>query len=90
VHEHSLMQNLLTRIHQLAAAENRVPIAVTIQLGALAHISASHFREHFEQETTGTTLQGTRLEIQELADIYHPQAQDIVLKSLTFETADDH
>ncbi|WP_372737251.1 hydrogenase/urease maturation nickel metallochaperone HypA [Neptunomonas sp.] len=85
MHEHSLMKDLLDKIQQLSTLEKKPLIAVNIQLGALAHISKNHLREHFEHEVSGTTLQGVILNIEELDGIDHPQAQDIVLQSLEFE-----
>ena len=86
MHEHSLIRNLLDKINQLAGQQRGGKIAaVNVQLGALAHISAAHFREHFEHETAGTALADVRLNVEELADIHHPRAQDIVLESIEFE-----
>lgn len=85
MHEQSLMKDLMSKIHQFIADENKPLIGVTLQLGELAHISSSHLREHFEHEVAGTSLQGVTVIIEEVAGIDHPQAQDIVLKSLEFE-----
>jgi len=89
MHEQSLILNLINRIDQLAAEEHRLPVGAVIQIGALAHISAEHFRDHFVRETEGTPLQNLDLKIELLDDIYHPRAQDIVLKSLRFAVSDD-
>ncbi len=89
MHEHSLMKDLLNKIKQLSSIENKPLITVNIQLGELAHISSSHLREHFEHEVEGTLLEGITLNIEELAGIDHPQAQDIVLQSLEFEDNGD-
>lgn len=88
MHEQSLITSLLRKIHELSAEENKIPVAATIQLGALAHISASHLREHFELETAGTPLWKLQLHIEEITDIHCPNAQDIVLASLEFEDGD--
>ena len=85
MHEQSLMKDLMNKIHQLMADENKPLIGVTLQLGELAHISGSHLLEHFEHEVAGTSLQGVKVIIEEVAGIDHPQAQDIILKSLEFE-----
>lgn len=86
MHEHSLIRNLLVKIGEVAEQqEDRKIVAINVQLGALAHISAAHFREHFEHETAGTALTDIQLNIEELADINHPRAQDIVLESVEFE-----
>lgn len=90
MHEQSLMKDLMLKIHQLVSEENKPLLAVTLQLGELAHISSSHLREHFEHEIEGTALSQVKLEIEEIAGINHPRAQDIVLKSLEFEDLNDH
>lgn len=88
MHEQSLIKNLLGKIYQLSALERKTPLAATIQLGALCHLSAEHFREHFVRETSGTRLAGMRLRIQEMRDIDSPCAQDVVLASLEFADSD--
>lgn len=90
MHEQSLIKNLVEKIHRLAADEGGRLVAVRLRLGALAHISAGHLREHFEHETQGTSLAGLRLEIETLSDIHHPEAQEIVLESLEFEDSHGH
>lgn len=90
MHEHSLIKNLLHTMAELATQENGAIVGATIQLGALSHISAEHFREHFVHETAGTGLEGINLNIIALDDIHHPLAQDIVLQSLEFAVADEH
>lgn len=90
MHEHSLIKNLLDNIHRMTADERGKLVAVKLRLGALAHISADHLREHFEQATAGTTLEGLRLRIVEQPDIHHAEAQDIILDSLEFEYPDEH
>ena len=89
MHEHSLLKNLLGKVQQLSAAENKTPVVVNLQLGALAHISAGHLREHWQQAVAATPLQSVALHIRELSDTNHPQAQDIVLESLEFAADDD-
>ena len=81
---------ITTRKETAPAAEDGRLIAAKLRLGALAHISAAHLREHFEQATSGTSLQGLRLHIEEQPDIHHPEAQDIILDSLEFEYPDEY
>ncbi|BBM03498.1 hydrogenase/urease maturation nickel metallochaperone HypA [Microbulbifer sp. GL-2] len=88
MHEQSLIKNLIEKIRQLSADEDGKVVGVKLRLGALAHISPSHLREHFEQEIFGTALEGLRLEIEVLTDIHHAEAQDIVLENLQFEARD--
>lgn len=85
MHERSLIRDLVDKIHLLANTERGRLVAAKLRLGALAHISADHLREHFEQETSGTSLEGLRLQIEEQSDIHHADAQEIILDSLEFE-----
>ncbi|MCP5146212.1 MAG: hydrogenase maturation nickel metallochaperone HypA [Gammaproteobacteria bacterium] len=90
MHEFSLIKDLLNRIHLLVAEQrpNRAQ-SVTVELGALSHISADHFREHFEQAVAGTDLEHLELQVECNTDMQSPTAQDIILKSMDFSTASD-
>ena len=59
--------------------------AVKVKIGAFAHISPEHFREHFEQATRGTIADGARLDIVLNLDPDDPSAQDILLDSVEVE-----
>ncbi|WP_413665816.1 hydrogenase/urease maturation nickel metallochaperone HypA [Microbulbifer sp. CNSA002] len=90
MHEQNLIKNLINKIQELASDEPGRPIGVRLRLGALAHMSAAHLREHFDREILGTSLEGIKLEIDELKDINHKEAQDVILESLKFEETDGH
>ncbi|WHI47196.1 hydrogenase/urease maturation nickel metallochaperone HypA [Microbulbifer sp. EKSA008] len=90
MHEQNLIKNLIDKIQELASDEPGRPIGVRLRLGALAHMSAAHLREHFDREILGTSLEGIKLEIDELKDINHKEAQDVILESLKFEETDGH
>ena len=80
MHEMSLMNDLLKKIETIAR-ENDVDkvMGVKVRLGALSHISADHFREHFIEGTKGTLAEGAELEVEVSEDIDDPHAQDILL-----------
>lgn len=83
MHEFSLMADLMKKIEQLAQeAEAGKVTRIHVKLGALAHISADHFREHFTHATQGTVAEGARLDVETLTDTNDPYAQDIVLESI--------
>ena len=83
MHEFGLMNDLLHKIERIAAEQSASRIAkVDVWLGALAHISPDHFREHFVEGAQGTIAEGAELFIELSDDIRHPQAQDILLKSI--------
>ena len=83
MHEFSLMADLLKKIEQLAQeAEADKVTRIRVKLGALAHISADHFREHFLHATEGTVAEGAHLDVVELTNANDPNAQDIVLESI--------
>lgn len=83
MHEMSLMTDLMKRIERVARdnGAQRV-LRVKVAIGALAHISADHFREHFEESSRGTLAQGAALDITTHDDIHDPHAQDIRLDSV--------
>ena len=90
MHEQSLITDLVGKITLLASQEDGAVVAAKLRLGALAHISADHLREHFEHELAGTDLEGLQLDIEQLTDIHHPDAQEIILESLEFDQRNDH
>jgi hydrogenase nickel incorporation protein HypA/HybF len=80
------MKGLLRKIGTISAElGNKKIVSIKVKLGALSHISASHFREHFEDAVRGTALAGTTLLVEELTDNSAPDAQDIVLESVEVE-----
>jgi hydrogenase nickel incorporation protein HypA/HybF len=87
MHEASLMRSLMRKIESLAEAEGaRKVTTVHVWLGALSHMSAAHFQEHFKQASTATAADGASLEIEESTDIADPNAQDLLLRSIEVET----
>lgn len=86
MHEMSLIHDLMRKIKTIASDQHATRVAgVKVRIGALAHISADHFREHFEEEGKGTIAEGARLEVEMLTDENDPQAQDIILDSVEVE-----
>lgn len=86
MHEMSLLRDLLRKIETLAAEQDaRRVVAVGVRIGALAHISAEHFREHFIDGTRGTVAENARLDIEMNDNTADPQAQDIVLTHIEVE-----
>ncbi len=80
MHEMSLMRDLLRQIESLARAQDATQVvSVGLRVGALAHISPSHLREHFVDGARGSVAEGARLDIDTSDDADDPQAQSIVL-----------
>ena len=83
MHEMSLINNLLAKIEQIAKENHSNKVSkVCVTLGALAHISEDHFREHFVEGTTGTLAEGAELVVTMNEDIHDPNAQEILLTSI--------
>ena len=95
MHEMSLLRDLIRKIDEIASAEGVAGAEgaesaegvasvrrVTVRIGALAHISAAHFREHFEQAIVGHSAAGAELVVEVSEDQSDPLAQEIVLLSL--------
>lgn len=90
MHETALVRNLIHRVEALCAEEKAERVVqVAVWLGALCHMSPEHFTEHFRQEAAGTCADRARLEIETSEDINHPNAQDVLLRSLELETEDE-
>ena len=88
MHETGMIRDLIKKVDHIvrdnAGARAK---AIKVRLGALAHISADHFREHFDEESVGTLAQGAELQIEESVDTYESTAQDIILQSVEVEIA---
>jgi hydrogenase nickel incorporation protein HypA/HybF len=83
MHEMSLIADLMKKIETVRREQdaNRV-LNVRVRLGAMAHISAGHFREHFKQGCRGTAAENAHLEIEVSDDLNDPHAQDILLQTV--------
>jgi len=79
----SLINDLLNKITTVAKENKAAKVTrAKVRLGALSHISAGHFREHFIEGTAGTIAEGAELDIETATDINDPHAQDILLISV--------
>jgi len=86
LHEFSLINDLIRKITVLADQQSTTKVlGVKVKLGAFAHISPVHFREHFEEAAVGTVAEGARLKIETNDDETDPHAQDILLDSVEVE-----
>lgn len=86
MHELSLLANLMKKIESILVEERAEKVVgVRVKLGALAHISPSHFTEHFVHAAVGTPAEGSRLSIETSEEISDPHAQDILLLSIEVE-----
>ena len=83
MHEMSLLRDLLQKLNAIAL-ENKADriVAATVKIGALAHISGDHFREHWHHAVTGHVAEHARLDIVESTDQSDPDAQEIILVSV--------
>ncbi len=86
MHETALVRDVVRRIEQLArSAGTRRVTAAKVWLGALSHLSAEHFREHFAAEARDTLAAGALLDIEVSDDLADPQAQHVRLESIDLE-----
>ena len=87
MHEASLMKNLMRQLDELAKAEDAKRITgVSVWLGALSHMSAAHFTEHFEDSSAGTIAEGAELDVTVSDDPKDANAQEILIRSVTVDT----
>jgi hydrogenase nickel incorporation protein HypA/HybF len=86
MHEFSLIADLMRKIEAVASEQGARKVrSVKVKLGALAHISSDHFREHFVHAARGTIAEGARLDVEVSSDENDPHAQEILLDSVTVE-----
>jgi hydrogenase nickel incorporation protein HypA/HybF len=86
MHETALVRDIVHRIEDLArSANSRRVFGVKVWLGALSHLSAEHFREHFAIEARDTLAAGAILEIEMSADPDDPHAQHVRLESVDLD-----
>lgn len=86
MHEQSLLRSLMRKIEGIAHREGALRVAeVRLRLGALAHISEEHLREHFAHAAKGGVADGARLVIVAECDEAAVGAQDIRLETIVVE-----
>jgi hydrogenase nickel incorporation protein HypA/HybF len=86
MHETALVRDVIRRIEDLAGAtQARQVTGAKIWLGALSHLSADHFREHFAIAAQGSIAAGAALTIELSDDLGHPQAQHVRLQSVDLD-----
>ena len=86
MHEQSLMADLMRKIDAISQQQgSKNIVGVKVKLGALAHISADHFKEHFVQAAKGSRAENAKLNVEVLTDISDPNAQEILLDSIDIE-----
>jgi hydrogenase nickel incorporation protein HypA/HybF len=86
MHETALVRDVVRRIEDLARSTGaRRVTGAKVWLGALSHLSAEHFREHFAIESRGSLAAGTMLDIEVSDDPDDPHAQHVRLESVNLD-----
>jgi hydrogenase nickel incorporation protein HypA/HybF len=86
MHETALVRDIVRRIDELARATSaRRVTGAKVWLGALSHLSAEHFREHFAVEARDTLAAEAVLDIEASDDPNDPQAQHVRLESVRLD-----
>lgn len=86
MHETALVRDVIQRMVELARSTGaRRVTGARIWLGALSHLSAEHFREHFDAEARGTVAADAVLEIALCDDPNDAHAQQVRLESVDLE-----
>ena len=83
MHEKGITEALVKKIVLLAEQENAARVTkVSVTLGALSHMSPSHFKEHFDIAAQGTIAEDAVIEAEESEDMNDPNAHLVLLKSI--------
>lgn len=86
MHETALVRDIVQRMIELVASSGaRRVTRAKLWLGALSHLSAHHFREHFVVEARGTVAAGAALDFEVSDDPNDPHAQQVRLESVEIE-----
>jgi len=86
MHETALVRDIVWRIEDLARTRQARRVSgAKIWLGALSHLSAEHFREHFALEARDTLAVGAVLDIEVSDDLDDPHAQQVRLESVDLD-----
>jgi hydrogenase nickel incorporation protein HypA/HybF len=86
MHETALVRDVVRRIEDLASVTGaRRVTGAKVWLGALSHLSAEHFREHYAIEARGSIAPGATLAIEVSSDVDHPHAQHVWLETLDLD-----
>jgi hydrogenase maturation protease len=86
MHETALVRDIVRRIDDLARAMGARRIrGAKVWIGALSHLSAEHFRDHFAIEARDTLAAGVVLEIEVSEDRDHPHAPHVRLESVDLD-----
>lgn len=86
MHETALVRDVVRRIEDLARATGAYRVTgARIWLGALSHLSAEHFREHFAIAAQESIAAGATLAIEVSDDLDDPHAQNVRLESVDLD-----
>jgi hydrogenase nickel incorporation protein HypA/HybF len=86
VHESGVVRDLVARIEEVARAQQAGKIrTIRVWLGALSHMTESHFLDHFRIESRGSLAEGAEVEVELSDDVGDPNAQGVLLRSLDVE-----
>jgi len=86
MHEFSLINDLLSKIDTIARAQGATRVkTINVRLGALAHLSPQHFREHFQEAARGGICEHAELVVLASTDVQSPDAQSVYLEGLEVE-----
>ena len=83
MHEKFVIDDLMQKIIEKAQLANAVKVSkISVWLGALSHMSPSHFKEHFQMAALGTIAENAQIDIETSDDIQDPHANRILLRSI--------
>lgn len=89
MHDRAVFEDLIRKIEQAAISEGATGVLkIHVSLGALSHMDAQHFREHFDEVKPGTLAENAEIIATVLTDMTAPDAQGIRLTSLELELPD--
>lgn len=85
MHEMSLMRDLLKKIEAVAEENQATKVTkVKVLVGPLAHMTAEHFKEHYDEVAKGSIAEHAVIEVGEYLQA-GPLSQDVILDGIEID-----
>lgn len=90
MHEEAMLKDVVRKAEEVSRAEGAARVTrVRIWVGARSHLGGPELEDRWANAVRGTSLAGSRVEVELSEDGNDPNAQRVVLRSLDVDSGDD-
>ena len=87
MHEEGMLKDLVRKAEEVARRERAERVTrVRLWVGALSHLGGPELKDRWAHAVEGTVLAGARVEIETDPDPHHPNAENVILKSIDVDS----